>query len=365
MALTTLQPLAYAVAYVTFFFGTASIFLRFYCRQYVLKTWGVDDYFAVLVLMVSIGQQVNLHMFLYWGCGLHMDTLSSVQVLQILKWLFVEEVIYYSVHWVIKSAFLFFYLRLSPNPTFRKFVYIGVGLNGAIWIINVLMACFQCVPFDEILHPGTHPDAKCISRLALLIVPSILNIVEDFYILLLPISTVLHLQMPTRRKIAVLGVIAFGASSVIIACFRLIPLMELNASADTSWVLGIMVIVAALEIQFAVIAVNLPSLKALWTRLVGGSSAGSGQANSKQKAYKLSSLGKSKGSRESMTRLKRGITSTDSEEELFRQGGTALQLPIQGSKNDVGAIQVTKDFNVKSAEKDGEYVVAGYYPGDH
>lgn len=51
MGLTTLQPLAYAVAYVTFFFGVISTVLRFYCRQYVLKIWGLDDYIAVAILV--------------------------------------------------------------------------------------------------------------------------------------------------------------------------------------------------------------------------------------------------------------------------------------------------------------------------
>jgi hypothetical protein len=171
--------------------------------------------------------------------------------------------------------------------------------------------------------------------------------------------------MSTRRKVAVLSVIAFGSSSVIIACFRLIPLFELNSSADTSWVLGKMVIVAALEIQFAVIAVNLPSLKALWMRYTGGSSSGSGEGNSHQKGYRLSSIqhkggsgpgtrwgtgGKSKGSRGSITMRERGITSTESEEELFRQAGTSLQLPIQGKEHDVGGIKVTREVDVKTSE---------------
>jgi hypothetical protein len=51
MALTTLQPLAYAVAYVSFFFGIASTVLRFYSRHYVLKTMGWDDYVAIAVLV--------------------------------------------------------------------------------------------------------------------------------------------------------------------------------------------------------------------------------------------------------------------------------------------------------------------------
>jgi hypothetical protein len=51
MALTTLQPLAYAVAYISFFFGVASTFLRFYSRHFVLKTMGWDDYIAIAILV--------------------------------------------------------------------------------------------------------------------------------------------------------------------------------------------------------------------------------------------------------------------------------------------------------------------------
>jgi hypothetical protein len=187
--------------------------------------------------------------------------------------------------------------------------------------------------------------------------------------------------MSMRRKIAVLGVIAFGSSSVIIACFRLIPLLELNSSPDTSWVLGEMVIVAALEIQFAVVAVNMPSLKALWMRLTGGSSAGSGPSKSNSKGYKLSSLdrkggqisagarwgkgGRSKGSRGSITRLENGITTTESEEELFRQGGTSLQLPIQGKKGGAGAIKVTTNVDVKTTTTEKSSAPSSYYVSEH
>jgi hypothetical protein len=184
--------------------------------------------------------------------------------------------------------------------------------------------------------------------------------------------------MSTRRKIAVLSVIAFGSSSVIIACFRLIPLFELNSSPDTSWALGKMVIVAALEIQFAVVAVNLPPLKALWMRITNSSSSGSGQANSNQKAYKLSSLerkggrdsrwgtgGKSKGSRGSITMLERGVPSTESEEELFRQAGTSLQLPIQGKDESLSGIKVTREVNIQSSEGKSDQGPPEYFARGH
>lgn len=237
-----------------------------------------------------------------------------------------------------------------------------------------LIACLQCVPFDEILHPGTHPEAKCIPKIVLLVVPSILvhymapsffeyiltgkqNIIEDVYILVLPISTVLSLQMSTRRKVAVLAVISFGASAVLVACFRLIPLFELNSSPDISYVLGKMVIVAALEIQLAIVAVNLPSLKALWNKMTGGSSAGSKPSYSHQTSYKLSTLKSSsrsrskRASRGSITRMEHDVRITESEEELFKQNGRT-----QESQSSDAGIVVTREVTVKNEVKPSDTV---------
>jgi hypothetical protein len=174
--------------------------------------------------------------------------------------------------------------------------------------------------------------------------------------------------MSVRRKIAVLSVIGFGACAVLIACFRLIPLIELNDSPDFSYILGEMVIVAALEIQFAIIAINLPSLKALWLRITSGSSGGSEPESSNQKGYKLSSIkraGNSGGAiygdwsgrhrsdePRSITRSKPGNLSTESEEELFRQCGTGLQIPIQGMKIMDNHIEVKTDIRGITTDKE-------------
>jgi len=54
------------------------------------------------------------------------------------QWLFVEEIVYYSVHWVMKTAFLFFYLRHSrAQAEFSYAVYAGLGLNTIVWGCNM------------------------------------------------------------------------------------------------------------------------------------------------------------------------------------------------------------------------------------
>lgn len=90
------------------------------------------------------------------------------------KWLFVEELFYMITHWTIKMTFLIFYLRLSPNNTFRVWCFATMGLNTAFMVINWLLAVLQCIPLDEYFHPGTHPGAKCIDKGVLLLGPSIL-----------------------------------------------------------------------------------------------------------------------------------------------------------------------------------------------
>lgn len=176
--------------------------------------------------------------------------------------------------------------------------------------------------------------------------------------------------MTLGRKLRVIGVVAFGSSSVIIACFRLIPLFELFRSRDISWVLGKMVIVASLEIQCAIIAVNLPGLKPLWTRMMGGSSSGSrpgGDSNSNNKRYRLSSRGHivtfgsegrelragkwaRKNHRGSVARTDQGLTVTESEEELCRQGGISLRMSNHILDGDGGAINIQKGIHVRSSE---------------
>jgi hypothetical protein len=152
--------------------------------------------------------------------------------------------------------------------------------------------------------------------------------------------------MSLRRKIAVISVLAFGAAAVLISALRIIILYELHDTNDMSYVLGKMVIVAALEIEFAVVAVNLPSIKALWNKITGGSTNGSGRGISggyetgtgRGKGYKLSSFERS-GNGEGRTRVggakSRGSVTisrldkgSESEEELFRQAGMGGRIKV-------------------------------------
>lgn len=135
--------------------------------------------------------------------------------------------------------------------------------------------------------------------------------------------------MSRKRKAAVLGVICFGSLSVVTALCRFALQVQMVTNPDTTYVLGRMIVAAAIEIEVAVVAVNLPALKSLLSWSMGGSSQDySSSEEHKLPDYKSNSDKGLKGSglsttlRESGSCGILGATLTGSEENLLRQHRT-------------------------------------------
>lgn len=147
----------------------------------------------------------------------------------------------------------------------------------------------------------------------------------DFYIIGLPIPSVWALQMNLRRKVTVISVLAFGIISVTVAILRLSVLISVSSmKTDASIDVGKMIIVASFEVQCAIVAANVPAMKALWTKVRGKYSSSGSDDPSAETPYKLSSIGREKkngpnnqASMGSTTRLERGLETTASQEVLI------------------------------------------------
>lgn len=138
------------------------------------------------------------------------------------------------------------------------------------------------------------------------------------------------LQMSLKRRLMVLGVITTGGSAVLCGGLRAIILFEFSNSPDFTFALGKMIIISAVEIDMAILAANMPALKAFYRcwqqdklgvgqgRNLVNSSGVKGTSASRSNAMELNS---------GMSRSKTGVTvavgprerlpSTESEEELW------------------------------------------------
>jgi len=186
------------------------------------------------------------------------------------------------MHFLIKSAFLTYYLRLSPNRRFRTWIGVGYGLNFGSLMVGLLLLVFQCIPVKAALTTLGRLSATCMDRNFVLFAPSSMvilpiplvvactdklqNVLLDIYVFILPIPTLAGLQMPLRKKIAVISVFAFGAGSVILGILRFHSVLKLLSINNTSNGVGETIIVVSLELNLAAIAVNLPAIRSIFVK---------------------------------------------------------------------------------------------------
>jgi hypothetical protein len=76
------------------------------------------------------------------------------------------------MHWIIKMAFLLFYLRFAAAKVFRTLVYATMGLNTLLTVIIWFIYCFQCIPLDAYFNKAAHPTVKCLDNSILFFVPA-------------------------------------------------------------------------------------------------------------------------------------------------------------------------------------------------
>ncbi|KAI1844338.1 hypothetical protein JX266_009432 [Neoarthrinium moseri] len=75
----------------------------------------------------------------------------------------------------------------------------------------------------------------------------------------------MNLQMTLKRRLTILAVVTTGGSAVLVSGLRAIVLFEFSTSPDFTWSIGKMAIISNIEMQVAILAANMPSLKAFYT----------------------------------------------------------------------------------------------------
>ena len=128
------------------------------------------------------------------------------------KTIYVSEIYYPIVMTVIKTSILLFYLRLfGARKWFRRLLYITQALILGWCIATTAAAIFRCTPIRYGLLPVTEDViAHCDNLNLYLLVTSVINVIFEFWILLMPLSVVWTLQLPNKQKVAVSCIFMLG-----------------------------------------------------------------------------------------------------------------------------------------------------------
>lgn len=127
-----------------------------------------------------------------------------------------------------------------------------VSLDGVVFVIVELT---QCRPLSLYWTPFARQQ-NCINEPVHLLAAGIINTVTDFLIVLLPIRTVLNLDLPRRQLLVVQGLLAGGILATIAGAVRTKYAWDVVTAPDfdITWRLHLTISLSAVELYLGIVS---------------------------------------------------------------------------------------------------------------
>lgn len=106
-----------------------------------------------------------------------------------------------------KLSILFLYMRIMTHGPNRIAVYVVLGIVVACNIWVFINNFIQCIPLESIWDPDV--TGTCLG-LAVTIGNSVLHIITDFFIFILPLPALAKLKINKKQKIGLILVFSLG-----------------------------------------------------------------------------------------------------------------------------------------------------------
>lgn len=112
---------------------------------------------------------------------------------------------------IVKISILLLYRRIFA-PSHRTKIIIGTiaAILFLFYFSNMIVKIFICIPREAIWDKRV--KGRCVNPHVLYLVTAVVNVISDFYLLLLPLPAIWHLHIPLMRKIGLM--LAFSAGSL-------------------------------------------------------------------------------------------------------------------------------------------------------
>lgn len=203
-----------------------------------------------------------------------------------MEYLIFYELIYYASSTITKFAIAVTILYICVERRYKYLMYGIMGIMTITAVVCVVWFFVNCVPFQTYWNPGAGKCKSANGFLYLSYVGTSAQVASDWACAMTPFFIVYSLQMPTRSKLAVVGILGLGVLASIAALMRMISYkyieirkypnnhmgkltkdLEVSVLTCSIEAQGRLLFWSLLESSLAIIACSLPSLKVFGTCL--------------------------------------------------------------------------------------------------
>ncbi|KAL3464786.1 hypothetical protein BJX64DRAFT_253789 [Aspergillus heterothallicus] len=246
---------------------TIFVALRFSIRAWYKQWTPVEDWtclFAWMLLMAYCGIGIMIGKY---GGGYHYTDVSDHNLVLFRKFCYIATVLYCPMALLVKIALLSILIRIfAPYKNKILFIYVFLGALCIYYIIAEIIKIRMCDPVPA-YWTQDDPNASCLDQQAALIADSVISVVSDLLILLLPLPLTWSLQMSRNKKLRVIGMLSAGGLATAFSIYRLILVLRDGSSPDMTIVFMCVIMSGNAEGGVALICACLPSLNIIITKM--------------------------------------------------------------------------------------------------
>ncbi|KAJ5206514.1 hypothetical protein N7491_002869 [Penicillium cf. griseofulvum] len=245
--------------------ATLLVILRFTARIILRNALMADDW-AIIAALICIAATTAISVAGgTTGAGSHIWAVKLEELMDLYRLLFCYTFIYAAACTSTRLSILAFYRRVfSPlEPSLKVTLIIGLFLTLSYPIIIWVTMGNACRPVSYFWTQFSATEGKCINVNQFFLALGILNMLNDFIILIIPFPRIAQLQMTLRKKLAICGIMAVGIFVFVASIVRIHFLSEFMKATDVTWLMGPVFIWSTIEPSVAVVCACLPHLAPL------------------------------------------------------------------------------------------------------
>ncbi|KAI1776627.1 hypothetical protein F4818DRAFT_411256 [Hypoxylon cercidicola] len=246
--------------------GLVAFILRCVARLIGPHDWGHDDSVMCVVMALEIGFASLSFPITDNGLGKDMWFVPHDNITQVLKFYFIDELLYITALALTKVSMLFFYLKVFPKKSFRNCTYALIFLNLAYAVTYDLLLIFQCNPISGAWRTWDGEfKAQCISINGLGWSAAAINIALDLAVIALPLPELFRLSLSLRKRLQIIAMFAVGFFITVVSIVRLNSLIRFGTTSNVTqdnveagyW--------STIEVPVGIICACMPAVRSLFS----------------------------------------------------------------------------------------------------
>ncbi|KAI5864076.1 hypothetical protein GGS23DRAFT_481206 [Durotheca rogersii] len=205
-----LRPLNLGLTWALTALAAIAVAARFAVRKRVSRAWGLDDWIMLLAMVLQLFYQSIFTLMCAWGLGIPFQDQSPLQQMMLEKWGYISAFPSISISFTARISITILLIRIFGSRKWFRWYFIS--FTATLTLVGVLSIIFLAAssdPWEGLWDhdlPARRLDPWVYQGTA--IAAQFLNAISDFTYVLFPVLIIWTLNMPLRRKVALLFLMA-------------------------------------------------------------------------------------------------------------------------------------------------------------